>query len=119
MLNESVFTTESLCVVGNVNRDVKTAPMRSGNYLFDDGESSVAWIVETIGGGGANAAATAAALGARAAFVGKIGADALGRRLKEVLVKQGVAVHLREDPDRATGTSIKLTYENGHRHLLS
>ena len=41
MLNESVFTTESLFVVGNINRDVKTAPLRPGSHLFEDGEDSV------------------------------------------------------------------------------
>ncbi len=119
MLNESVFTTESLFVVGNINRDVKTAPLRPGSYLFEDGENSVSWVSETIGGGGANAAAAAAGLGAHAAFVGKIGADDVGRRLKEALTKQGVTVFLREDSDHATGTSINLTFETGHRHFLS
>lgn len=119
MLNESVFTTESLFVVGNINRDVKTAPLRPGNHLFEDGEDSVASISETIGGGGANAAAAAAGLGARVAFVGKVGDDALGRRLREALIEQGVAVYLREDPSHVTGTSINLTYETGHRHFLS
>lgn len=119
MLNESVFATESLFVVGNINRDVKTAPLRPGSHLFEDGEDSVAAISETIGGGGANAAAAAAGLGARSAFVGKVGADALGSRLRKALVEQGVAVYLREDPGHATGTSINLTYETGHRHFLS
>lgn len=119
MLNESVFTTESLFVVGNINRDVKTAPLRPGNHLFDDGEDRVASISETIGGGGGNAAAAAAGLGARAAFAGKIGADALGCRLRQALIEQGVAVYLREDPALATGTSINLTYDTGHRHFFS
>lgn len=119
MLNESVFTSESLFVVGNINRDVKTSPLRPGNYLFEDGEDSVSGISETIGGGGANAAAAAASLGAHAAFVGKIGADALGRRLRDALIGQGVNVYLREDPGRATGTSINLTFDNGHRHFVS
>lgn len=119
MLNESVFTTESLFVVGNINRDVKAAPLRCKEDLFEDGEDSVAWITETIGGGGANAAAAAAGLGARVAFAGKIGADSLGRRLRDALIARGVAVHLREDPGRATGTSINLSFESGHRHILS
>jgi len=119
MLPDSIFASESLCVVGNINRDVKTAPLRPGSYLFEDGENSIAWIAETIGGGGANAAATAGALGARVAFLGKVGTDSLGCRLEEVLAKQGVSVHLRKDPRHPTGTSINLSYETGHRHFVS
>jgi sugar/nucleoside kinase (ribokinase family) len=119
MLTEGDFSSESLCVVGNLNRDVKLAPLRHGSHLFEDGENRVAWVAESIGGGGANAAAAAARLGARSALLGKVGADALGRRLKEVLCAHGVTVHVREDPAVATGTSVCLSFDNGHRHFLS
>ena len=84
-MNESLFRATSLCVVGNINRDIKTAPLRPGNHLFRDGETSVSSIVETIGGGGANSAFAAAALGAKVAFLGKVGADALGKKLEQAL----------------------------------
>lgn len=109
----------NLCVVGNVNRDLKTAPFRAGEHLFRDGETSVASIVETIGGGGANSACIAAALGARVAFLGKVGNDGLGARLAECLARHGVQPFLARDPSVATGTSLALTFDHGQRHFVS
>lgn len=39
MLDESVFRASNLCVVGNLNRDVKLASVTPGDYLFADGET--------------------------------------------------------------------------------
>ena len=113
------FAFASLCVIGNLNRDLRIAPVAPGAYLFQDGETSVPFIRETTGGGGANTACAAAALGAKVAFLGKTGADALGLRLQEALRQQGVDAHLRRDPAAATGTSINLVYDTGHRHFVS
>lgn len=118
-MNESLFRASNLCVVGNINRDIKTAPLRPGNHLFRDGETTVSSIVETIGGGGANSAFAAAALGAKVAFLGKVGADALGNALEQALIRHGIAAHLTRDEARPTGTSINLTFENGERHFVS
>jgi sugar/nucleoside kinase (ribokinase family) len=118
-MNDSIFRKRSLCVVGNINRDVKTAPLEPGEHLFRDGESSVSSIVETIGGGGANSAFAAASLGANVAFVGKIGTDALADRLQQALKRSGIAAHLARDEALATGTSINLTYQTGQRHFVS
>jgi len=117
--HESSFRNTRLCIVGNVNRDVKTAPFPSGDYLFQDGETSLASIHETIGGGGANSAATAAALGAHCDFIGQVGDDETGRRLEETLRRAGVNCHLHRDPGVATGTTVNLVYESGQRHFLS
>lgn len=114
-----LFSGASLCVVGNINRDLKTAPLAPGEYLFADGENDVAEIRETLGGGGANSVCTAAALGARAAFVGKVGTDSLGQRIEECLRRHGVEPHLAHDPDVLTGTSIGLAFTNGQRRFLS
>jgi sugar/nucleoside kinase (ribokinase family) len=81
MLNESTFRDSSLCVIGNINRDIRTAPISPAPSLFEDGETSTAFIRETLGGGGANSALAARTLGAAVTFVGKVGADALGDRL--------------------------------------
>lgn len=113
------FASASLCVAGNLNRDLRIAPVAPGPYLFQDGETSVPFIRETTGGGGANTACAAAALGAKVAFLGKTGADALGLRLEEALRQQGVEAHLRRDPTAPTGTSINLVYDTGHRHFVS
>jgi 2-dehydro-3-deoxygluconokinase len=119
MLDESAFKQGSLCVVGNINRDVKTTPFRADESLFRDGETPVAGVVETIGGGGANSAFTAAALGARVAFLGKVGTDGLGQRLERTLTQHGIAAHLARDKAHASGTSIALAFASGQRHFIS
>ena len=119
MLDESIFHRAKLVVVGNVNRDVKTAPFPAGQYLFRDGETSLAAIHETIGGGGANSAAIAARLGAKVSFLGQVGDDALGRQLQQVLESQGVRCHLRRVAGLATGSTINLVFDSGQRHFLS
>lgn len=119
MQAESLFSGSSLCVVGNINRDVKTAPLPADTALFADGETSVASIIETIGGGGANSAFAAASLGARVSFAGKVGADALGDRLQRTLEHHGIAAHLARDAQHPSGTSIALAFDNGHRHFIS
>jgi sugar/nucleoside kinase (ribokinase family) len=119
MLDESAFRGAGLCVVGNINRDIKTAPFRAGDYLFQDGETSLALLSETIGGGGANSAAIAAGLGAHASLVGQIGDDALGRRLEEAMRQAGVACRLHRAPHLSTGTTVNLNFDTGQRHFLS
>jgi sugar/nucleoside kinase (ribokinase family) len=118
-MDESIFRTSRLCVVGNINRDIKTAPFMAAEGLLRDGETSVASVVETVGGGGANSSFAAAALGAKVAFLGKVGADALGNRLEQALKSSGIAAHLARDQANATGTSINLSYESGQRHFVS
>ncbi len=119
LLDESLLRGARLCVVGNINRDVKTAPFASGARLFADGETTVPAIEETLGGGGANSAAVAAALGAICHFVGQVGDDALGRQLEQTLVRAGVRCYLHRSPQLATGTTINLVYDDGARHFLS
>jgi len=119
MLDEDAFRQSSLCVVGNLNRDVKAAPLRARKDLFQDGETSVPFVIETIGGGGANSAFAAAALGARVSFFGKVGADGLGDRLERTMARHAISPHLARDKARESGTSIALAFENGHRHFIS
>lgn len=119
MLDESILRDGHLCVVGNLNRDIRTAPVPAGEYLFHDGETSIGGVHETIGGGGANSAAIAAGLGAGATFIGQVGDDALGRRLEQTLTRAGVRCRLRRAEGLATGTTVNLVYESGQRHFLS
>jgi sugar/nucleoside kinase (ribokinase family) len=119
MLDEQALKGGSLCVVGNVNRDVKTSPLAGGEALLHDGETGVASIVETIGGGGANSACAAAALGGHVAFMGKVGDDALGQRLEGTLARRGISPYLARDLEHPTGTSLALMYESGQRHFVS
>jgi 2-dehydro-3-deoxygluconokinase len=119
MLDERAFHSVNLCVVGNICRDMKTAPLCPEDRLFRDGETPTDSIVETIGGGGANSALFAAALGAEARFAGKVGDDALGIRLEQTLLRRGVASFIHHDPAVETGSSLVLTYTNGCRHFIS
>ncbi|MSU36167.1 MAG: carbohydrate kinase family protein [Pedosphaera sp.] len=119
MLTDAEFRTGSLCVVGNINRDIKTSRLAPAPALFQDGETSLDWVIETIGGGGANSAFTAAALGAYVSLLAKVGADALGTRHERTLKKHGVTAFLARDPSHRTGTSLALSFQNGRRHFLS
>lgn len=119
MLTEHAFRQGSLCVVGNINRDVKTTPLPVGEHLFRDGETSVEQVAETIGGGGANSAFTAAALGGAVTFLGRVGADGLGDRLARTLKQHGIVSRLARDKARASGTSLALAFDNGQRHFVS
>lgn len=119
MLSDAAFKEGSLCVVGNINRDLKAAPIPADERLFQDGETSVPWIVETIGGGGANSACAAAALGARVSFLGKAGDDGLAGRLGQTLRRHGVSALLTRAAGIATGTSLALSFTQGQRHFVS
>jgi sugar/nucleoside kinase (ribokinase family) len=119
MVDETVFRQRRLCVVGNVCRDVKIAPIAPDERLFHDGETPTQFIVETIGGGGANSALSAAGLGAQVRFAGKLGDDALGTRLEAALRERGVRSFVRRDPRTPTGSSVALSFSNGCRHFIS
>ena len=119
MLDETFFQGRRLAIVGSICRDVKLAPLPPGDYLFADGETPTAAISETIGGGGANSALAAAALGADVRFAGKLGADALGTRLEESLRRRGVTPLICRDARLASGSSVVLNFTNGCRHFVS
>ena len=119
MLDETAFVGRRVCVVGNINRDLRTAPVPAGDNLFQDGETSTAFIRETLGGGAANSALAAAGLGADVRLVGKIGEDRTGYHLEAVLAAHNVRPFLTRDDDHPTGTSINLVFDNGHRHFVS
>ena len=108
----------AIAIVGNVNLDIKTAPIAAGESLLGDGETSVEEIYESIGGGGALTAVAAARMGSAVTFCGAIGDDPLGQRLQSVLQKHGVQPRLITKP-AATGKSIALNLANVHRHFLS
>jgi sugar/nucleoside kinase (ribokinase family) len=119
MLDEAIFRGSRLCVVGNICRDVKTSPIDAEVRLLGDGETPAKFIVETIGGGGANSALFAAGLGAEVRFAGKLGADALGAKLEQVMQDHGVVPFIRRDRAVQTGSSLVLSYANGCRHFIS
>src|SRR5438552_3598341 len=99
MRHANLFPDASLCVVGNINRDVKLHNVPISSALLRDGETSVSKIVETVGGGGTNSACAAAALGARVQFIGKVGKDALGDQLQRTMERHGVRTALARSRD--------------------
>ncbi|HEX9046704.1 MAG TPA: carbohydrate kinase family protein [Verrucomicrobiae bacterium] len=113
------FSGPPVCVVGNVNRDVKLLRVPASPALFQDGETSVPAVTETIGGGGANSACAAAALGAKVHFVAKTGDDALAAQLQAAMEKFGVQTFFARDRRCQTGATAALNFTNGHRHFLS
>ena len=118
-LDETAFIGRRLCVVGNVNRDLRTALIPAGPQLLSDGETSTAFIRETVGGGAANSALAAAALGADVRLVAKVGDDRAGNHLEAVLAAHNVRPFLARDEEQPTGTSINLVYDSGRRHFVS
>jgi sugar/nucleoside kinase (ribokinase family) len=119
MVADFPVSKNPLCVVGNINRDVKVLGIADAAGLLRDGETSVPRIVETIGGGGANSACAAAALGANVRFVGKVGNDPLADQLQAALKRRGVHAYLARDVRHPTGTTVALGFETGSRHFLS
>jgi len=93
-----------IAVVGSINLDivvgVERHPAPGETVLGGDR-------VELPGGKGANQAVAAARLGAEVAFVGRVGDDDAGRRLRDGLAAEGVDVtHVRVDPDAPTGVAL-------------
>jgi sugar/nucleoside kinase (ribokinase family) len=107
-----------IAIVGNINLDVKTGLIPTGDGIMADGESSVREIYESLGGGGANTALAVAHLGGRAHFFGCVGMDDLGDRLEASLLEYGITPHLARKPT-VTGRSINLNWDNGCRHFIS
>jgi D-beta-D-heptose 7-phosphate kinase/D-beta-D-heptose 1-phosphate adenosyltransferase len=75
---------------------------------------------DVIVGGAGNVARNIASLGARCVFVGVVGKDMDGRRLKSELSgrKGGVAAHLVVDASRPTTRKLRFVSEHHSTHLL-
>ena len=68
------------------------------------------------GGAPANLAVAASKLGAKTAFIGKVGADAFGRYLTDVLNENGVdASHVAVDADHPTTMAVVSVDTTGER----
>ena len=104
----------TVAVLGDVNADVVATvagPLARG--------SDTPATVRFAGGGqGANVAAWLAALGAPAAFVGRVGDDAAGRAAVAALTALGVDVRVAVDPERATGCCVVIVEPGGERTML-
>jgi ribokinase len=93
-----------IALVGSINLDVVVGverhPVPGETVVGGDRR-------ELPGGKGANQAVAAARLGATVHFVGRVGDDDAGRRLRDGLAAEGVDVtHVRVDPDAPTGMAL-------------
>jgi sugar/nucleoside kinase (ribokinase family) len=119
-MNQKIdFVNAPVCVIGNINRDVKALGVPGSPEILRDGETTVSGIIETIGGGGANSACAAASLGANVRFVGVVGSDSLADRLRQAMERHGVRTYLTRKSEVETGTTVALGFGTGQRHFLS
>ena len=105
-----------IVVVGSLNLDlvipVKRQP-RPGETLIGGDRS------ETEGGKGGNQAVAAARLGASVCFVGRVGADDEGQRLRATLEHEGIDVsHLVTDEDAPSGMALITVAEDGENVIV-
>jgi ribokinase len=105
-----------IAVVGSVNLDIVVAverhPVPGETVLGGDR-------VDLPGGKGANQAVAAARLGREVAFVGRVGDDAAGRRLRAGLEREGVDVtHLATDPAAPSGVALIAVAPGGENTII-
>jgi len=103
-----------LCAFGDAVLDVVVALERA--TVVDD--DVPARITLSAGGQAANVAAWAVALGVPAAVVSRVGADASGRLLRDLLVLQGVELLAPGDGAR-TGAVTSIVTPDGRRTMAS
>ena len=103
-------------VIGSANTDF----MIRGAKLPSPGETLQGEDYhEGTGGKGANQAVAAARLGARTAFVGRIGRDRRGEELAAQLTKEGVDLrHVAHDAEAPTGAAIIMVDHRGEKSIL-
>ena len=105
-----------IAVVGSINLDLVVAvehhPAPGETVLGADRR-------ELPGGKGANQAVAVARLGAAVAMVGRVGADAQGRRLREGLASEGVDVeHVVVDDDAPSGMALIAVDGDGENTIV-
>lgn len=104
-------------VIGGANMDYLVRGKKlPGPGSTVDGEE----FQEAPGGKGANQAVAAARLGARVAFVGRVGADARGRAIISSLESEAVNVrYVTIDPKAATGVALVMVDTEGQKQILT
>ncbi|MFS0894105.1 ribokinase [Microbacterium sp. 179-I 3D3 NHS] len=103
-------------VVGSVNEDLRLRMER----LPEPGETVSADSVETgLGGKGANQAVAAARSGVPVRFIGAVGDDDPGDRLRRALSDDGIAAdRLRSVPHVASGRAFVLVDDDGRNSIV-
>jgi ribokinase len=100
-------------VLGGANMDY----LVRGERLPRPGETTQGDALdEAPGGKGANQAVAAARLGARVAFVGRVGADPRGELSIQALAREGIDTsRVRRDPGALTGVALILVDRQGEK----
>ncbi|HUU55074.1 MAG TPA: ribokinase [Armatimonadota bacterium] len=103
-------------VVGSINMDLivrcSRVPKAGETIRGDD-------FVTAGGGKGANQAIAASRLGARTAFVGRVGEDEFGPKLRSDLDRDGVDTEaLTTDPEAPSGVALILLEHGGHNRIV-
>jgi len=109
-------TAVEVCVVGSVNLDVVVSvphhPAPGETVLGGDR-------AEHHGGKGANQAVAAARAGRRVAFVGRVGSDEIGARLRAELEREGIDVtYLGTDPNASSGVALIAVDATGENTII-
>lgn len=106
----------NILVVGSINMDLV---LRTSRVPLA-GESFLGSNYDYIPGGkGANQAVAAALLGANVDFVGKVGSDSNGFRLKELLEKKNISTkYFSVDEASQTGLAVVMLENSGQNRIL-
>lgn len=108
-------TGGSILVVGSANMDLYTRL----DHVPVGGETILGSPIWTSPGGkGANQAAAAARLGGDVRFVGRVGSDEYGPRLRDALVDAGADVSLVRSGDSPTSVAIILLTPDGENSII-
>jgi ribokinase len=106
----------SILVIGSINMDLVLKTDRIpfiGESLFGN------YYQYSPGGKGANQAVAAARLGATVDFVGKVGKDFNGIKLKEKMIAEGILVNfLKEEKKLSTGLAVVILEKRGENRIL-
>lgn len=103
-------------VVGGANLDFSI----KARALPAPGETVVGGTLHIAPGGkGANQAVAASRLGARSAFVGRVGSDEYGQRIVEQLTAERVEVHVMRDEAAPTGVALIMVDARGEKAIMT
>lgn len=111
-----VISNPRITVIGSVNMDLlvkcKNIP-KPGQTLFADD------FVQMHGGKGANQAVAASLAGGSVSFVGRVGSDEYGSRLRHNLEQYQIdTTYLYDTPNTASGVAIITVDESGENSIL-
>ncbi|HSV31150.1 MAG TPA: ribokinase [Atribacteraceae bacterium] len=107
----------SILVIGSINMDLVLQAER----IPQAGETFFGQAYQYIPGGkGANQAVALARLGASVTFVGRVGNDTQGLRLREGLGREGIVTDfLKTDQKTQTGLAVIMVEETGQNRILA